>query len=67
MLYYAVQQDATHWYIHYIFLYAGQRGQTVRSLFPFAEFNTQLWSIGEHPGDLELFMTKLKKALEVAR
>jgi hypothetical protein len=61
-LYYAIQQDATHWYIHYLFLYAGQRGQTVRSLFPLAQFNAQLWSVGEHPGDLERVMMKLNKS-----
>lgn len=60
-LYYAVQQDAAHWYVHYIFLYAGQHGQTVRSEFPLSQFNTQLWSVGEHPGDLERFMIKLQK------
>lgn len=56
-VYFAVQEDNLAWYIHYIFLYAGQNGQTVRG----SGFNAQLKSIGEHPGDLERFEIKIWK------
>jgi hypothetical protein len=59
-LYFAVQEDTSACYIHYIFLYAGQNGQTVRGKVPDG-FNAQLNSIGEHPGDLERFAVKVWK------
>jgi hypothetical protein len=60
-VYYAVQEDSTTWSIHYIFLYAGQHGQTVRGERAGTDFNCQLWTVGEHPGDLERFMMKISK------
>ncbi|KAH6638039.1 hypothetical protein C7974DRAFT_451247 [Boeremia exigua] len=60
-IYYAVQEDDSNWYIHYIFLYAGQHGQTVRGERAGTDFNCQLWTVGEHPGDLERFMMTISK------
>jgi hypothetical protein len=60
-MYYAVREDSSNIYIHYSFLYAGQHGQTVRALRSGTEFDAQLWTVGEHPGDLERFMIALQK------
>jgi len=63
-LYYVVREDPLSWYIHYIFLYVGQRGQTVRAERVGAPFNVQLFSVGEHPGDLERFMVQISKGTD---
>jgi hypothetical protein len=64
-LYYAVQEDLDHWFIHYIFLFAGQNGQTVRVEPVGTEFNTKMRNVGEHPGDLERVMVEINKGSRV--
>ena len=63
-LYYVVREDPMSWSIHYIFLYVGQRGQTVRAERAGGKFNAQLFSVGEHPGDLERFMVQISKGTD---
>ncbi|KAJ3289657.1 hypothetical protein HK104_007317 [Borealophlyctis nickersoniae] len=56
-MYYAVQEDVTQLYIHYLFLYAKQGGQTLR----FGGKDIIIDNVGAHEGDLEHFLITLSK------